>query len=86
MLGVKKSHHSIIIEGLPSECVETDLIQLLLPCGKVCAVSLHRPSTATVEFQAREQAEAAIYLLENSLVWGRRLRYTELSVLSYCLL
>lgn len=82
----KRGNHAIFIEGLPLECVETDLIKLLQPCGKVNAVSIQRQPTtaaltmrpqalsATVEFQNREHAEAAVYLLETSVVWGRRLR------------
>lgn len=86
MLPTKRNNHAIFIEGLPIECMETDLIKLLQPCGKVNAVSMHRhpnPSlpplrpnsiSASVEFQVREHAEAAVYLLETSVIWGRRLR------------
>lgn len=85
MLSTKRNNHAIFIEGLPIECMETDLIKLLQPCGKVNAVSMHRhpnPSlpplrpnsiSASVEFQVREHAEAAVYLLETSVIWGRRL-------------
>lgn len=86
MLPTKRNNHAIFIEGLPVECMETDLIKLLQPCGKVNAVTMHRQSipslpplrpnsvSASVEFPVREQAEAAVYLLETSVVWGRRLR------------
>lgn len=85
MFPSKRANHAIFIEGLPIECVETDLIKLLQTCGKVNAISLHRqPSpmipalrpnsvSASVEFQSRENAEAAVYLLETSVIWGRRL-------------
>lgn len=86
MFPSKRANHAIFIEGLPIECVETDLIKLLQTCGKVNAITLHRqPSpmipalrpnsvSASVEFQSRENAEAAVYLLETSVIWGRRLR------------
>jgi hypothetical protein len=85
MIPSKRSNHAIFIEGLPVECVETDLIKLLQTCGKVNAINMHRqPSpmlphlrpnsvSASVEFQAREHTEQAVHLLETSVVWGRRL-------------
>jgi RNA recognition motif-containing protein len=86
MQSQRKQYFSVVIDGLPIECVETDLIKLLQPCGKVNAVTVHRNSSnsslqsqglsiaATVEFQIREHAEAAVQYLESNIIWGRRLR------------
>jgi hypothetical protein len=83
------SNFTVILEDLPVECTETDLIILAQGHGKVSAVNIHRNTTvilgmsmtprfgsvlASMEFQVKEQAEDVCIFLTNTLVWGRQLR------------
>lgn len=84
MITPRRNNFIVNVEDLPAECVETDLIKLLQPCGKVNAVTIHRQHqqlanrqnsvAATLEFQSREHAEIVMQFLDSNLIWGRKLR------------
>eukprot|EP01039_Chlorochromonas_danica_P014186 gene14186-16526_t len=81
----RKNSFVVFIEDLPQDCIETDIIKLVQPHGRVNAVTIHRHHSgghqtrttgvsATAEFQLREHAENVLNYLENNLVWGKKLK------------
>lgn len=81
----RKNSFVLYLEDLPQDCMETDIIKLMQPYGRVNAVTIHRHHSgghqtrtsgvsATAEFQLREHAESVLHYLENNVVWGKKLK------------
>lgn len=85
MYSNRRNYFVVLIEDLPQDAVETDLIKFMQPLGRVNAITIHRHHSgnhqtrttgvsATAEFQQREHAEAVLAYFESNLVWGKKLR------------